>query len=84
MYTNVAYVHLEPDILPPPGSLPHEHGVVICKPCTVPDKHDQKYRVEVRRRDGNSKALFAHAFQKTSGRNCIAQILAMSNLNTFK
>ena len=65
MYTNVAHLYSEPDVLPPLGSLPHGHAVVICQPCTVPDKHDQKYTMEVRRSDRNSKALFAYALQKT-------------------
>jgi hypothetical protein len=65
VYTNVAHLYSEPDVLPPLGSLPHGHGVVICQPCTVPYKHDQKYTVEVCRSDRNSKTLFAYALQKT-------------------
>ncbi len=35
VFTNMANLYKEPLILPPLGSLPHGHGVLICQPCVI-------------------------------------------------
>ncbi len=66
VFTNMANLYKEPVVLPPLGSLPHGNGVVICQPCVVTEGSTNKYIVEVRRNDRNSKVLFTHALQQTS------------------
>ncbi len=65
VFTNATGMYSELIVLPPLGSLPTGHGVVICQPQYVPAHSKQRYTTQVRRSDSNSKALFVHALQQT-------------------
>ena len=69
IYTNISHLYSEPEILPPLGSLPHGHGVVICQPCLTTEHQQQISSVVSRRSDNNSKAYVAHSLQITNWDN---------------
>jgi hypothetical protein len=70
VYTNVSHWYSKPQVLPPLGSLPHGHGVVICPPSAgVQETVVKKELRLVRKNDQNAQSMFAHALKNIRWEN---------------